>query len=103
MDYNFIEQAAGKGVAEKLSSDSYCDHILERGHEIDALELDRVTRGAVILGVDPVDYPITDGLYIYVKQPGGSVVSLYIEEDASARELSVAEPGKLWIKEAAID
>ena len=103
MDYNFIEQAAGKNVAKKLSSDNYCDHILDRIHEIDALELDRVTRGSVILGVEPVDYPITDGLYIYVKQPGGRVMALYVEENENARGTRVAEPGVLCIKEAAID
>jgi hypothetical protein len=103
MDYNFIEQAAGKDVTDKLHNDSYCDSILERSHEIDALDLDRITRGAIILGVEPVDYPITDGLYIYVKQPGGRVVSLYVEENENARELRTAEPGMLWIREAAID
>lgn len=80
MDYETIARTAGTETARKLQDDDYFnDHIAGCGKDIDGEELDALTRGAVILGIDPVDYPLTDGLYIYMKLPAGKVMALLIE------------------------
>ena len=80
MDYETIARIADPKTARNLQDDDYFnDHIAGCGKDIDGEKLDALIRGAVILGVDPVDYPLTDGLYIYMKLPAGEVMALLIE------------------------
>lgn len=78
MNYEFIKAVAGPLAAAKIRSDKVYDYLGD-DQPVDAESLDEVIRGAVILGAEPVDYPFTDGLFIYVRQPGGRVLTLYIE------------------------
>ena len=61
-------------------------------------ELDELTRGAVILGVDPVDYPLTDGIYIYMKLPAGDVIALLIESNGQGGDYETLRISKTAIK-----
>ena len=91
MDYETIARTAGTETARKLQDDDYFnDHIAGCGKDIDGEELDALTRGAVILGVDPVDYPLTDGLYIYLKRPAGDVIALFLDAAADCGALKIS-------------
>lgn len=82
LDFKAIADMTSPEAAEKLQDDAYCNRQYEnRQQNIDGLLLDDLTRGAVIIGVEPVDYPLTDGLYIYMKRPAGDVIALYIEAE----------------------
>ena len=78
---NLIEAIAGKETAEKLTSEQFFnDHIAaDKGEPVDGKQLDGILAGCVILGVEPVNYPFTDGLYIYVKRPGSGVYAIVID------------------------
>lgn len=85
MDFVDIARRTSPDIADKLQSDRYFDeHIAGQGQDVDGERLDDLTRGAVILGVEPIDYPLTDGLYIYLKRPAGDVIALLIETDTAA-------------------
>lgn len=51
--------------------------------EIDGRLLDSIARGAVVIGAEPVSWPLTDGVYIYLRQPGGEAIALLIETETS--------------------
>lgn len=98
MDFVEIARRAGPETARRLQSNDYFDtHIAGHGREVDGERLDELTRGAVILGVEAVDYPLTDGLYIYMRLPAGEVISLSIEADGQDGDYSI-----LRINETAI-
>lgn len=87
MDFVEIARRTSPDIAEKLQSESYFDeHIAGQGQDVDGERLDALTRGAVILGVEPIDHPLTDGLYIYLKRPAGDVIALLIETDADEQD-----------------
>ena len=81
MDYCFIGNMAGPDIAEKIKSDHVFEDVAAAGQPIGANLLDALTRGGVILGIDPVNYPLTDGLYVYIKEPNGDILTLFIESD----------------------
>lgn len=88
MNYEKIEQLTGQDTAARLRDAEHIDRQLSQNAlQIDPQALDELTRGGVILGVEPVDYPLTDGLEIYIKQPAGGVMVLAIdaqqEEDSA--------------------
>lgn len=81
MDAPLIAKLAGPEVAKKL-----CDTQLYNTHmwnakemEIDGRMLDDMVKGAMILGAEPVDYPLTDGICLYLKLATGEPVTLEIE------------------------
>lgn len=85
MDYRAIEKLAGKDIAQKLEDNDYYDnHISVNGKTVSWYDLDDLTRGAVIIGVDLVDYPLVDGCYIYMKRPAGDVIALLFEPEGAA-------------------
>ena len=49
--------------------------------KIDGQQLDSIARGAVVIGAEPVSWPLTDGIYIYLRRPGGEAIALLIETD----------------------
>lgn len=75
MNYQYIAETAGQELAH-LIENSDIDY-----SPIDAEAVDDLARGAVVLGVETIDYPDTDGLIIYLKRPAGGVVGLLIETD----------------------
>lgn len=94
MNYEKIEQLTGQDTAARLRDAEHIDRQLSQNAlQIDPQALDELTRGGVILGVEPVDYPLTDGLEIYIKQPAGGVLALAIdaqqEEDSAGGYLPV--------------
>ena len=48
---------------------------------IDGLELDKAIEGLTVIGSEPTDYPLTDGITIYLKKPNGDVIALDIGAD----------------------
>lgn len=85
MDFAEVERRASPGIAQRLQSNDYFNkRISGREQEIDGERLDDLTRGAVILGVETVNYPLTDGLYIYMRRPAGDVIALLIETSTAA-------------------
>lgn len=99
MNYITIARMTDPETARKLQSESYFDnHIAGHRQAIDGEELDELTRGAVILGVDPVDYPLTDGIYIYMKLPAGDVIALLIESNGQGGDYETLRISKTAIK-----
>ena len=87
MNFAEIASAASPEIARKLQDDIFFNaHIAGRGQEVDAQRLDDLTRGAIVLGIETVDYPLTDGLNIYMRQPTGDVIALFIETDADEQD-----------------
>ena len=98
-----------------------CQHIAEtEGHDlariideesgdfeyetIDAEAVDDLARDARILGVETIDYPLTDGLIIYLKRPAGDVMALLIEPEPDEAGLyDVLQTKTATIREADID
>lgn len=76
MNYKYIAETAGQKVAQRIEKDNEINY-----KAVDAEALDDWARGALVLGVEPIDYPDTDGLLIYLKRPAGGVVGLLIETE----------------------
>lgn len=51
--------------------------------KIDGKQLDEITRGAVVIGAEPIDWPLTDGIYLYLKLPDGETIALLIETESA--------------------
>lgn len=75
MTYEEIVKITGPAGASKLCSDDFINNLPE-GEIVDALELDSMTRGAVIIGVEPIEYPDPSGLAIYLKLTTGDIIEL---------------------------
>ena len=64
-----------------LSEDCY-NQMIGRAREVDAgEELRAILSGALVLGTDPVDYPTTNGLEVYLRRPGGDLILLSIDAE----------------------
>lgn len=50
--------------------------------EIDGQQLDETMRGAVVIGAEPISWPLTDGIYIYLRRPNGEAIALLIETES---------------------
>ena len=81
MDYAEIARRTSPETAHKIKSD-IVDSLFtaEHGRTVKGEQLDALTRGAVILGIEPIDSP-ADGIFIYLKRPAGDVMALLIETD----------------------
>lgn len=78
MDFAEIARQTSPDIARQIQD---ADYMTNRGQIIDGARLDDLTRGAQILGIDVIDYPLTDGLYLFIKRPAGDVIALLIEVD----------------------
>lgn len=97
-----LEKLAGPETAGKLADNDYYNNVIQRSfQEIDPERLDDMTRGGVILGVETIDYPETDGVYIYMRRPAGDVMALFIE--AGTDEQNSGGYGILQISKAMIE
>lgn len=83
MDYRHITTIAGPEVAQKINEEY--DSLIYKA--IDAEQLDDLIRGAVILGSETIDYPLTDGMILYLKRPAGDVISVAFDADADPKGL----------------
>ena len=88
MDFELIKGIAGAETAQKLCDHDYFDDHIGRaaGDDIDGEQLDDLIKGAAVLGAQPVDYPLTDGVYIYLKCRTGAVIALLIEFEAEFQD-----------------
>lgn len=96
MDYSYIQKIAGAETARKLcNADLFNDH-MGTAEEIptDWKDLDGILKGATILGVDPISYPSTDGVYLHIKLTSGEIVNLLVEAED---ELDVSLPAVLKV------
>lgn len=86
MDYADIGRRTSPETARKIKSDIF-DSLFAAGQQaVEGDQLDALTRGAVILGIEPVDAPLTDGLFVYLKRPAGDVMALLIETDVNEQD-----------------
>ena len=83
MDYRHITTIAGPKAAQKINEEY--DSLIYKA--IDAEQLDDLIRGAVILGSETIDYPLTDGMILYLKRPAGDVISVVFDADADPKGL----------------
>ena len=88
MDYSLIKVIAGEDVAKKLCDNDYFDNHIGRseGDTVDGEQLDKLIKGAFVLGAQPVDYPLTDGVYLYFRLRTGEVIALLIETDTDEQD-----------------
>ena len=49
--------------------------------QVDGLEVDRIITGLEVVGAEPTDYPLTDGLTIYLRDKAGKILALDIGAD----------------------
>lgn len=83
MNYDAIRATAGPEVVKQLQdNDFYNREILGKSQAVAPLQLDRITKGAVILGIELTDYPLPDGITLYLQAPGGEIIALFIDADA---------------------
>ena len=54
-------------------------------------ELEKTIAGYTIIGGEPVDYPNTDGLILYLKSPTGVLVALDIETETPLADTLTAQ------------
>ena len=83
MDYQYITATAGPEAARRIEHE--CDDFVYR--DMDPEELDALARGAVVLGVETIGYPLPDGIIIYLRQPAGGVVAVCAETGADSTGL----------------
>lgn len=94
MDFSLIKVIAGEDVAKKLCDNDYFDNHIGRaaGDDVDGEQLDNLIKGAFVLGAQPVDYPLTDGVYLsdgvylYLRLRTGDVIALFIETDVKDQD-----------------
>ena len=81
MDFSFIKALTNRETAQKLCDYEYFnDHIGNTaGEAIDGEALDDLLKGAVVLGAAPVDYPVTDAVYLYFELKTGKIITVLIE------------------------
>lgn len=79
MDYQYILLQTGAETAERIDAGiDYSEY-----KRADPEQLDKLTRGAVVLGMEPIDYPVTDGMILYLKRPAGDVIGVMFEVDGA--------------------
>ena len=83
MNYQHIAAIAGPETARKIDKE-YESFIYK---DIDPEQLDDLVKGAVILGSETIDYPLTDGMILYLKRPAGDVISVVFDVDADPKGL----------------
>ena len=55
---------------------------------VDGLELDGVISGLTVIGAEPIDYPLTDGITLYAKDSTGKLLVFDIGVDPCSEEPS---------------
>lgn len=48
---------------------------------VDGLKLDKLIEGMTVIGSEPTDYPLTDGITLYLRSPSGAMIALDIGAD----------------------
>lgn len=54
------------------------DKLFESPKEYDSDDLHDVIAGSVVLAAEPVDYPFTDGIIVYVRKPDRTISAVII-------------------------
>lgn len=91
MEKSKLPAVTPENVAEILCNDDrYNAVILDHLQEIDAAAVDDLTRGAVILGAEPIDYPLTDGITFYILRAAGDAVAISIDGDGDGVTIRTA-------------
>lgn len=87
MDYQYILLQTDPETARRLDA-GIDDSEYKRA---DPETLDDLTRGAVVLGMETIDYPLTDGMIIYLKRPAGDVIGVLFEVDGAEQQGGIYE------------
>ena len=77
MDYKGIARIAGKETAQAIADNEESKR--PQDTRVDGKELDSLMRGATVLGAEPLSYPDTDGVILYLKGTGEQLTELIIE------------------------
>lgn len=88
-------------LTEKIRAIEGTEEIFDKLYRkrLDGLQLDELITGCEILGAEPVGYPLTNGVILYLKKPDGCKLVLnldhypegYREPNANDLEIEVAE------------
>lgn len=57
-----------------------------RWEDVDGLKLDKLIEGMTVIGSEPIDYPLTDGIDIYLRGKDGFIYAFEIGYDDFARD-----------------
>ena len=57
--------------------------------ELDGMKLDELLSRARITGAEPINYPLTDGIILYIQDPQKRRAALLIEQDPEEDRFSV--------------
>lgn len=61
--------------------------------DLDGETLDGLLRGSMITGAEPIDYPVTDGVILYLKTADGRDAVLIVEQDPRGDSFNIAGAG----------
>lgn len=61
--------------------------------ELDGEKLDGLLSGSMITGAEPIDYPLTDGVILYLKTADGRDAVLIVEQDPAGEHFNIAGAG----------
>ena len=72
-----------------------------RWEDVDGLKLDKLIEGMTVIGSEPIDYPLTDGIDIYLRGKDGFIYALEIGYDDFARDAETENP--FYVKMANVE
>ena len=71
-------------IPEILMDEKVYDNL--RREDVDGLKLDKLIEGMTVIGSEPIDYPLTDGIDIYLRGKDGAIYALEIGYDDFAKD-----------------
>ena len=71
-------------IPEILMDEKVYDYL--SWEDVDGLKLDTIIEGMTVIGSEPIDYPLTDGIDLYLKDKNGDIYALEIGYDDFARD-----------------
>lgn len=63
-------------IPEILMDEKVYDYL--SWEDVDGLKLDKLIEGMTVIGSEPIDYPLTDGIDIYLRSKDGAIYALEI-------------------------
>lgn len=77
--YRAIEKLAGAEAAMLIDDAETFGKVIVDAQEVKPRKLDAYLRGAVVLAIELIDTPPTDGIIIYFKRPKGEIFMLEVD------------------------
>ena len=86
-------------IPEILMDDEVYNNL--RWEDVDGSKLDKLIEGMTVIGSEPIDYPLTDGIDIYLRGKYGAIYALEICYDNFARDTETENP--FYVKLAKVE